>query len=235
MTVRDRVMGALGGVYDPELDEPITTLRFISGCEVSADGDVDVRLRLPTPQCAPNFAFLMAADARNAVRGLPGVRDVRVTLEDHYTGDEINAALNRGDGFMGAFPGETDDDGLEALRELFLRKALVARQGRVCQGLLADGCSHEQLAEMKVAELPDGPETRRCVELRSQLGMQAGPHAPAFVSGDGQPIAAAELGRWLRVARLVATSLEANGGICRALLQFRHGLPDDRETEEVPG
>ena len=68
MTVRDRVMDALGGVYDPELDEPITTLRFISGCEVSADGDVDVRLRLPTPQCAPNFAFLMAADARNAVR-----------------------------------------------------------------------------------------------------------------------------------------------------------------------
>ena len=58
-------------------------------------------------------------------------------LEDHYTGDEINAALNRARrGFTGAFPGETVDDELEALRELFLRKALVARQGRVCAALI---------------------------------------------------------------------------------------------------
>jgi len=74
MTTRDGVMEALAAVYDPELDEPITTLRFVSSCEVNADGDVAVALRLPTPQCAPNFAFLMAADARNVVRRLPGVR-----------------------------------------------------------------------------------------------------------------------------------------------------------------
>ena len=95
---RERVLGALDGVIDPELDEPITTLRFITSCEVSADGDVDLLLRLPTPQCAPNFAFLMAADARAVVRGLPGVRQVRVRLEDHYTGEEINGALGRGEG-----------------------------------------------------------------------------------------------------------------------------------------
>jgi metal-sulfur cluster biosynthetic enzyme len=229
MTTRDRVMDALGAVYDPELDEPITTLRFISACEVSVDGDVQLVLRLPTPQCAPNFAFLMAADARNAVRGLVGVRDVVVMLEDHYTGEEINAALGRGDGFTGAFPGETADDQLESLRELFLRKALVARQGRICQALLAEGASHERLAAMRVGELADGPETRRCLELRAQLGIDAGPQAPAFVAGDGQPIGADQVGRWVRVARLVATSLEANGGICRALLQFRHGLADDCE------
>jgi metal-sulfur cluster biosynthetic enzyme len=232
MTTRDRVMDALAGVYDPELDEPITTLRFVSSCDVSADGDVALALRLPTPQCAPNFAFLMAADARNAVRRLPGVRDVRVTLEDHYTGDEINAALSRGDGFTGAFPGETADDELESLRELFLRKALVARQGRICQALISAGASHEQVAAMCVADLPDGPETRRCLELRAQLGIGAAPQEAAFVAGDGEPITAAAVGRWLRMARLVATSLEANGGICRALLQFRHGLADDRE--EVP-
>ena len=40
---------------------------------------------------------------------------------------------------------------------------------------------------------------------------------------------AEQLERWLRMARLVATSLEANGGICRSLLQFRHGLADDPE------
>jgi metal-sulfur cluster biosynthetic enzyme len=64
MTTVRRVLDALCEVRDPELDEPITTLGFVSLCEVSADGDVALRLRLPTPQCAPNFAFLMAADAR---------------------------------------------------------------------------------------------------------------------------------------------------------------------------
>jgi metal-sulfur cluster biosynthetic enzyme len=71
VTLRARVLAQLGTVYDPELDEPITTLGFVSSCVVGAEGDVEVRLRLPTPQCAPNFAYLMAADARAAVRRLP--------------------------------------------------------------------------------------------------------------------------------------------------------------------
>ena len=130
------MIDALAEVYDPELDEPITRLGFVSSCEVSPGGDVEVVLRLPTPQCAPNFAFLMAADARKVVRRLPEVRDVTIALEDHYTGDEINAAIGRGDGFAGAFPGETVDDDLAALRELFLRKALVGRESRLCEMLL---------------------------------------------------------------------------------------------------
>ena len=128
------VIDALAEVYDPELDEPITRLGFVSSCEVSPGGDVEVVLRLPTPQCAPNFAFLMAADAREVVRRLPEVREVTITLEDHYTGDEINAAIGRGDGFTGAFPGETVDDDLAALRELFLRKALVGARVAAVRG-----------------------------------------------------------------------------------------------------
>jgi hypothetical protein len=37
------------------------------------------------------------------------------------------------------------------------------------------------------------------------------------------------LARWLRMSRLVRTGLEANGGICRSLLAFRHGVSADRE------
>jgi metal-sulfur cluster biosynthetic enzyme len=225
------VLEALAGVFDPELDEPITELGFVSACEVSADGAVNVGLRLPTPQCAPNFAFLMAADARRVVSALPGVRDVRVALEDHYTGEEINAALTRGEGFTGAFPGETADDDLEALRELFLRKALVARQGRICERLMASGVGRERLVAMRVSELPEGEESRRCVDLRRRLGFDAPVDGPAFVTGDGTGISVDGFERWLRMARLVATSLEANGGICRALLEFRHGCSD--ELEEV--
>ncbi len=228
----ERVLEALGEVIDPELDEPITSLGFVSSCEVTSDGDVEVMLRLPTPQCAPNFAFLMAADAREAVRRVPGVRCVTVKLEDHYTGDEINAALQRGEGFTGAFPGETDDDDLGALRELFLRKALVARQSRLCEALLADGATPEQITARRVADLPDVPDARRCLQLRGDLGIACERDAPAFVLPSGEPVAAGDLVRWLRTARLVRMSLEVNGGICRSLLQVRHGLAVD-DPEEV--
>jgi metal-sulfur cluster biosynthetic enzyme len=229
MSSRERVLEALSTVYDPELDEPITSLRFVSSCKVTGDGDVEVRLRLPTPQCAPNFAFLMAADARSAVRRLPEVRRVSVTLEDHYTGEEINAALERGEGFTGAFPGETDDDDLEALRELFTRKALIARQGAVCEALLAAGATVAQITASRVADLPDVPEARRCLELRAQLGIGSDADAPAFVLPGGEPLVVDQLTRWLRMARLVRTGLEANGGMCRSLLQFRHDLAADPE------
>jgi len=230
---RERVIDALAEVYDPELDEPITRLGFVTSCEVSSDGDVEVVLRLPTPQCAPNFAFLMAADARKAVRRLPDVRDVTIKLEDHYTGAEINAAVQRGEGFTGAFPGETVDDDLAALRELFLRKALVARESRLCELLLADGATAEEVAARRLRDLPDDvPDARRCVELRRQLGLQDDPSSPAFVLPSGEPVPAAELKRWLRTARLVRISLEVNGGICRSLLQSRHGVTID-DPEEV--
>jgi metal-sulfur cluster biosynthetic enzyme len=231
--VKERVIDALAEVYDPELDEPITRLGFVSSCEVSDDGDVEVVLRLPTPQCAPNFAFLMAADARRVVGRLPEVREVTVTLEDHYTGAEINAAIGRGDGFTGAFPGECVDDDLAALRELFLRKALVARESRLCESLLANGATSEEIAAYRLEDLPnDVPDAQRCVELRRHLGLPDHPQAPAFVLPDGRPLAPADIERWLRTARLVRMSLEVNGGICRSLLQVRHGVAID-DPEEV--
>jgi metal-sulfur cluster biosynthetic enzyme len=224
-----RVLEALGTVYDPELDEPITELGFVGACTVSAAGDVDVRLRLPTPQCAPNFAFLMAADARDAVRRLPEAASVRVALEDHYTGDEINAALAGGGGFEDAFPGEIEGS-LDALRELFRRKALVARQARACSALLAGGATHEELAALRVRDLPADPDADRCLALRRELGLSHGPGDPAFVAGDGSGLTPARLPDWLRRARLVSLSLESNGGLCRSLLAVRYG---PREIEEV--
>jgi metal-sulfur cluster biosynthetic enzyme len=221
----EMVRAALETVIDPELDEPITTLRFVSSIRI-ADGDVEVRLRLPTPQCAPNFAFLMASDARRALRGLSGIGEVSVSLEDHYTGAEINGALARGEGFAGAFPGETSETDLESLRRTFLRKALLARQGRICERLLAAGAGEQQLLAARVRDLPDGEDVRRSLQLRAQLGIASGPEAPAFVLADGQALSPGQLRRWLRVARLVRTSLEANGEICRSLLAFRHQLGD---------
>jgi metal-sulfur cluster biosynthetic enzyme len=231
MNTRARVLEALSEVHDPELDEPITSLGFVTSCEVSRGGDVEILLRLPTPQCAPNFAYLMAADARKVVRRLPEVGRIEVTLEDHYTGEEINAAIARGEGFTGAFPGETDDDHLGALRELFQRKALVARQARLCEALLADGATPEQVTALRIADLPDDADARRCLELRRQLEIGCDPDSPAFVAPNGEHVAANELTRWLQKARLVRTSLDVNGSICRSLLQIRSRR--GAELEEV--
>jgi hypothetical protein len=167
------------------------------------------------------------------VRRVSGVGEVGVVLEDHYTAAEINAAVGAGGGFAAAFPGESSGD-LGALRELFRRKALLARQGRVAAMLLADGSrslSHEQLAALTVADLPEHQEVQRCLQLRRELGLPCRPDSPALVAGDGSPIPVGELAMWLRRARLVGLSLESNGGLCRSLLRVRHGVHDP--TEEV--
>jgi metal-sulfur cluster biosynthetic enzyme len=66
---------ALDAVLDPELDEPITDLGFVKSLTV--DGTrVTVHLRLPTSFCAPNFAYLMASDAKDVLTALPWTSEV---------------------------------------------------------------------------------------------------------------------------------------------------------------
>ncbi len=124
-------MAALAGVRDPELDESVTELGFVDGVIVSG-GRVEVSLRLPTYFCAPNFAWLMVDDAHAALSAIPGVREVLVRLVDHFAADEINAGLRGGQGFEATFAGLADGE-LDALRETFRRKALAARQDRMCR------------------------------------------------------------------------------------------------------
>src|SRR5262249_51263392 len=153
------------------------------------------------------------ADARAAVLRLPWVTRVAVRLEDHYTSQEINAGVEQGEGFSAAFPGETNVTSLQTLRELFYRKAFVARESRLCEALLANGATAEEVASQRLADLPDLPDARRCVELRRHLGIASAAADPAFVLPDGDPIPAENLKRWLRTAGLVRMSLEVNGGI----------------------
>ena len=71
------VMRALDEVIDPELDEPITDLGFVRSVRFTPDG-VEVHLRLPTSFCAPNFAYLMASDAKDVLTALPEIGTVVV-------------------------------------------------------------------------------------------------------------------------------------------------------------
>jgi metal-sulfur cluster biosynthetic enzyme len=228
MTTVAEVLGALTGVRDPELDQDLVELGFVT--DVAVDGaDVAVRLRLPTFYCAPNFAFLMVADARRVVEALPGVGVARIALEDHFTADEINGAVGREAGFTDAFPGEASAE-LGDLRVLFQRKALTAREGRLGEALLAAGSTEADLAAMRLSELPPGPDAERCAQLRAELGIDSDPAGAAFVTGDGTVLGAKDMRRFLRFARLVARSLEGNAHLCRGLLKTRYDLPDQEEV-----
>ncbi len=150
------VMAALATVRDPELDEPVTTLGFVSSCTVSAKGQTQVRLRLPTYFCAPNFAFLMVADAYDAVAAVPGVSSAEVILDDHFASDAINAGVAARAGFVGSFDGEAVDE-LDELRATFLRKAVLAGTDLVCRPLAAAGRTPAELAALTLGSVPCVP------------------------------------------------------------------------------
>ena len=217
------VLEALGTVRDPELDEPLPDLGFVSGLEVEG-GTVRVRLRLPTYFCAPNFAYLMVADADTAVRAVPGVRQAEVLLDDHFTAEEINSGIAQRRGFQRSFDGLADDD-LDELRALFRRKALINRQQRLVKALLDAGTSAGELGRLRLGDLPPSPELAAYTQRRAELGLDVGPGAPLVVDTDGQPIPDELLERHLRFARLTRVSIEGNAGFCRGMLATRYDLP----------
>jgi len=222
MTSWTEVLDALSGVRDPELDEPITDLAFVS--EVGLEGDaVSVRLRLPTYFCAPNFAYLMVADAREAVLSLPGVRRATVTLDDHYASDEINGGVNEEKGFDGAFPDETESPDLGELRTIFHRKSFVARQEKLCRSMLAEGHSPGQLAELRLGEIPSSEASEKYLRRRAELGLDVSPEAPLLVDPDGNRVPKEAVVQHLRFARTVGVSIEGNAELCRGLLATRYG------------
>jgi metal-sulfur cluster biosynthetic enzyme len=223
MITETTVLDALSGVRDPELDEPITELKFISDLRVGED-EVDVTLRLPTPFCAPNFAYLMAHDARAALLSVPGVREARVVLEDHHTADEINAGMASGLGFESTFSSfeESEGDGLEELRAIFRRKAFVSRQEKLCRMLLADGISPEELAQMRLYEVPRSEAKDKYLSRREELGLDVSADAQFLVDPDGRELPDEAVMQHLRFARVTRLSIEANAGFCRGILAARH-------------
>ena len=116
-----RIVEALSAVRDPELDEPITDLGFVKEIRIDDGGQVTVTLWLPTYYCAPNFAYIMAVDAKSAVGALDGVSNVAIRLIDHHASGEINDGLDAGKDFDETFPGETAGEGLAEVRLRFGR------------------------------------------------------------------------------------------------------------------
>jgi metal-sulfur cluster biosynthetic enzyme len=207
------VWAALGTVVDPELDEPITDLGFVSEAVV-VNGHAHVRLRLPTYFCAPNFAYLMVADAHDALRALPEVTSIDLRLEDHFAAAEINAGVAGAAGFAGTFPEQAVGE-LDELRVLFQRKAYLASLDRVCMGLPGSPVG------LPLSAVP-APMAGSFLRRRAALGLDCSGESPLLLDVDGQEIPAAEAPLRLRHARSVRVSIEGNAGFCRGLLHTRY-------------
>jgi metal-sulfur cluster biosynthetic enzyme len=215
------VWQALGTVLDPELDEPITDLDFVASCTVSGDGVAAVRLRLPTFFCAPNFSFLMVADAYDAVSAVEGVTRAEIVLEDHHASDEINGGVAAHAGFVETFEGEADAD-LAQLRRFFLEKAVVAGQDRVARPLVDAGVGPDELAELTLGSAPASPALDRLRERRAALGLPADDGAALLIHPDGSRVSAAQVPLHLRRARLTRLGIETNGEFCKSFLKTRY-------------
>jgi metal-sulfur cluster biosynthetic enzyme len=218
------VWAALGTVLDPEIDEPITDLDFVESCTVDADGVVAVQLRLPTFFCAPNFSFLMVADAYDAVSAVPGVTRAEIELADHHASAEINGGVAAQAGFVATFSGEANDE-LDELRAQFLGKASVAGQDRVARPLVDAGAGPDELAQTTLGSLPPSPDLARLRARRAAIGLPHGDDAPLLIHPDGTRVTSAQVPLHLRRARLTRMGIEANGEVCRGLLRGRY--PDE--------
>ena len=228
MPTHQAVLDALSGVRDPELDEPITDLDFVSGLEIEG-ADASVRLRLPTYFCAPNFAYLMVADAKEAVLSVPGIERARwfsttTTRRKRSTAASTNGAVSTGRSRL-----ETESADLEELRTTFRRKSFVSRQEQLCRTLRSDGCSPMELASMTLEEVPPSDEFEKYLERRAELGLDVSAGAPLVVDPDGNRVPEEAVVQHLRFAKTVRVSIEGNASLCRGLLSTRYGIPEREE------
>ncbi len=219
--LRDAVWRALDTVLDPELDEPVTDLDFVETCTVSAEGVATVVLRLPTFFCAPNFSFLMVADAHDAVSAVEGVVRADVTLADHHASAEINGGVAAQAGFVGTFEGEATGE-LDELRRIFLDKAVIAGQDRVARPLVDAGVGPDELAGLTLGAVAPSADLDRLRARRAQLGLPHDDDAPLLLHSDGSRVSSAQVPLHLRRARLTRIGIETNGEFCRSFLKTRY-------------
>ena len=74
----DEIVAALKTVYDPEIPADIYELGLIYKVDIDDDRAVAIDMTLTTPNC-PSAAEL-PGQVENAVAGVPGVREAKVTI-----------------------------------------------------------------------------------------------------------------------------------------------------------
>ncbi|NMM90086.1 metal-sulfur cluster biosynthetic enzyme [Rhodococcus sp. SRB_17] len=229
--LQEDVLEALATVTDPELDEPITELGFVRSVMLDDDG-VTVHLRLPTAFCSPNFAYLMASDAQDALRTVENVGRVRVLLDDHHDSDKINTGLAADAGYVGTFGSEAQESLVE-LRNIFLRKAHTAAMERcVAAHVKRTTMDINDIHRLTLRDLPESKEKSALLRRRISIGLSMCPNSRVLVDDAGLAIPPEAVPLRLRFARSVRISMEGNAHFCRGLLATRYA--DGESVDAAP-
>ncbi|MFC6614341.1 metal-sulfur cluster assembly factor [Halopenitus salinus] len=236
---RERVREALASVTDPELDRSIVELEYIDEIRFEPDGTVRVAFTLPTAWCSPAFAWMMAGDSRDVVESLPGVDRCRIELREHMHEREVNRGINEGIDFAEAFPDA--EDGIADLRETLDEKAVLSRQYRATEALLAAGLDLEQIALLERSDLDREIADSRIAVAVPDRGFEVTvPAEPLerylekaaaldrferserlFRTPDGDAIDPDDAELVHRRARLARVNMDGQGGVCDALHESR--------------
>ena len=190
---------------------------------VTPSGNVKVHLRLPTSFCSPNFAYLMASDAKDVLTELDWTRRVVVELDDHHDSSIINAG----------WPPMPDTAGPSATRPRSPSTSCGRRSGArrtprrwnaASPALLrADPSRAESsLGEVRLGDLPDGDAKTALLKRRRNLGLSTAADALVMVDHDGRGYAADAVPMALRRARSTRISIDGNAHFCRGLLRTRY-------------
>lgn len=226
--LRSEVWDRLSRVTDPELDESVTEMGFVTDVRIRNGNEVHIAFRLPTYWCSPNFAFMMGHDMRSAVLNLEWVEQVNVVLAEHLCVEEINRGVNEGLSFEDTF-GDQANGNLEDLRQTFLEKAFQWRQEVLIAHLMSTGKTAETILSWSIGDLVSNTlvgEARFLADRYLDRRTVPGPYdaaSLAFVTLDGSPLKAETLKEHLRAIRRLRTNAEFNGALCRRLLVERFG------------
>ena len=224
------IKNCLGTVFDPELDESIIDLNFVSNIEVKPGELVSIELRLPTYFCSANFAWIMCYDSKKAVERLPWVNSVHIKLVDHFVMNKVNNGLKNNQSFSDIFGTEKEINFME-LRKKFEEKAFLNRQSMLIQFLRTKQLSDSQILKMSLKELDalvkkyqNGEFSKnfsRYSELRERLLPKKKSNL-AFLGLDGRYIQESNLLEYLRILRRTTGSITANSEMCKILLAERY-------------
>lgn len=89
--LRERVLGRLEGVIDPETGVNVVRMRLIEELNVDDEGVVSYKFRPSSPFCP--LAVSLALSIRRAVAEVDGVTDQEIEVVGYVNADQVNAML----------------------------------------------------------------------------------------------------------------------------------------------
>jgi metal-sulfur cluster biosynthetic enzyme len=92
MDMEQQIVERLRGVIDPETGVDVMRMRLIEDLHVNSDtGQVRYRFRPSSPLCP--LAVHLALTIREAVAGVPGVKEQEIEVVGYVGADELNDLL----------------------------------------------------------------------------------------------------------------------------------------------